>query len=438
MKILLINEVCGVTSTGSICADLAEYLMSRGHEVRVLYGRMDAPERCSGYGVRIAGKYEVALNALEARLFDNCGLAGGIVGRHGSGVGGTGRAIEFIREFEPDVVHLHNLHGYYINYKLLFEELARLQVPVIQTLHDCWALTGHCAYFDNAGCDKWKTGCGNCPQKGEYPKSILLDRSKRNLEEKVRAYGLLKNLRFVVPSKWLGEIVEESRVGRSVGSTVAAEVRVDASGAGASSAVGSTGNVVVIPNGIDSEVFAPREGNYFARKGITDKKVVLGVASLWEPRKGLDYFIELASRLPDEYRIVLVGVRDEQKKLLPANISTIARTFDRKELASIYSSAYVYLNPTLEDNYPTTNLEAICCGTPVITFDTGGSPESAQAYGIVCEKSVNAILEAIDKVESLYDSALPAGGLEAIREQFSSRVMFARYETLYCNGVRPH
>ena len=390
MKILLINEVCGVTSTGSICAELAEYLMSEGHQVRVLYGRMDAPERCSGYGVRIAGKYEVALNALSARLFDNCGL-----GNKTS----TQRAIEYIREFKPDIVHLHNLHGYYINYRMLFEELGRTGVPVIQTLHDCWALTGHCAYFDHAGCDKWKMGCGKCPQKGEYPRSILFDRSKENLKEKIKAYGRTKSMRFVVPSKWLGDIVAASRI---------------------------KGSVTVIPNGIDTDVFAPGDKDYFIRKGLTDRKVILGVASLWEPRKGLDHFIELSKVLSDDYRIVLVGIREEQKKLLPGNIITIARTFDRKELASIYSSAYVYLNPTLEDNYPTTNLEAICCGTPVITFDTGGSPESAGYYGIVCEKDTDSILKAIDKVDML-----SAEGIEDIRELFSSHLMFGRYEDLY-------
>ena len=362
MRILLINEVCGVTSTGTICADLAEYLIKRGHDVRAFYGRLDAPSRCDSYGVRIAGKSEVMLSALSARLFDNCGRGN----RHS-----TRRAIGMIRDFKPDIVHIHNLHGYYINYPMLFAALAEMNVPVVQTLHDCWSVTGHCAYFDNVGCDKWKNGCGACPQKKEYPRSVFLDRSASNLLEKKKAYDRLKNLKIVVPSTWLRDIVRSSILQR---------------------------DAVIIPNGIDTEIFRPHQTDYFEKKGLTGKKVIIGVASLWEPRKGLNFFKELSKQLSDEYRIVLVGVRQEQKK---EEIYTIDRTSDKEELASIYSGAYVYLNPTLEDNYPTTNLEAICCGTPVITFATGGSPESAEHYGIVCEKNTDSILDTISRIDSL-------------------------------------
>lgn len=393
MKILLINEVCGVTSTGTICADLAEYLSGKGHEVRVLYGRMDAPDRCRNYGIRIAGKNEVRLSALSSRLFDNCGLNN----RYS-----TLKAIKCIREFSPDIIHLHNLHGYYINYKILFEELERLGIPVVYTLHDCWALTGHCAYFDKAGCYKWKNGCGKCPQKGEYPKSLFIDRSAVNIVEKKTAYNRLKKMKVVVPSMWLRGIVAESVFGR---------------------------DAVVIPNGINTDIFRHKEENYFRKNKISDKKVVLGVASLWEDRKGLSYFVQLSKKLSDDYCIVLVGVNDN-KANLPDNIITIPRTSDRTELASIYSSAYVYLNPTLEDNYPTTNLESICCGTPVITFDTGGSPESASYYGIISEKNVDSIMEAINCVGSL-----PSDCIEEARAFFDSSRMMKQYENLYLEMI---
>lgn len=390
MKILLINEVCGVTSTGTICADLAEYLIKKGHEARVLYGRMDSPDRCREYGVRITGNVSVFLSALSSRLFDNCGLCNGSA---------TERAIEIIREFSPDVIHLHNLHGYYINYRMLFETIKSMGIPVIYTLHDCWALTGHCAYFDNLGCEKWKIGCEACPQKGGYPKSIFLDRSKRNYSEKKKVYDNLPNMKIVVPSEWLREIVKSSIFGR---------------------------DAYVIPNGIDTGIFRTRSGNYFEKLGLAEKKVILGVASLWEPRKGIDFFKELSERVSEEYRIVLVGVRAEQKNDLPESIIAISRTSNKEELASIYSSAYVYLNPTLEDNYPTTNLEAICCGTPVITFKTGGSPESATYYGMVCERNIESILDAISKVDEISRNRL-----EEARLFFDSARMHEQYECVY-------
>lgn len=390
MKILIINEVCGVTSTGTICADLAEYLLGKGHEVKVLYGRLDAPDRCASYSERIAPHKEIVMNALSARVFDNCGRGNRAAAK---------RAVSVIRDFKPDVVHLHNLHGYYINYPELFRVLAELKIPVVWTLHDMWALTGHCAYFDSCGCDKWKTGCGKCPQKKGYPKSILLDRSAVNYREKKKAYELLPDMKVVVPSRWLAGFVKESILKREA---------------------------LVIPNGVDTSVFKPGKKDYFKEKGLTDKKVVLGVASLWEPRKGIGYFIELAEKLSDEYRIVLVGVNDQQKSELPENIITIARTNDRKELAEIYSGSYVYLNPTLEDNYPTTNLEAICCGTPVITFRTGGSPESAELFGTVCEKNVDSILEAIDKA-----SEISTDKLDELRFAMDADRMKESYEALY-------
>ena len=390
MRILMINEVLGVTSTGAICSGLAEYMLARGHEVKVLYGRMAAPKRCESYGVRIASDWEVKGDAMMARLFDNCGL-----GSHKA----TDRAIEIIREFSPDVIHLHNLHGYYINYFRLLESIQKMQIPVVWTLHDCWALTGHCAYFDYCGCEKWKTGCEKCPQRKQYPKSLLLDRSSRNYQKKKEIYGRMDRLEIVVPSRWLADIVKESILAK---------------------------NVRVIPNGVDTNVFRHREGNYFLEKGLTDKKVLLGVASIWEPRKGLQYFAKLANILPDEYQVVLIGLNERQKKELPSGIIGVPRTNGQEELAYAYSSAYAFLNPTKEDNYPTTNMEAICCGTPVITFDTGGSPESAGYYGAVCEKSAEALLKAVRQIRDI-----DTEGIAKARKAFDGNVMKERYESLY-------
>lgn len=390
MKVLMINEVLGVTSTGVLCAELAEYLLSHGHEVKVLYGRLAATKRCEAYGIRIASDAEVRCNALAARLLDNCGLGN---------LASTERAVRFIREFAPDVIHLHNLHGYYVNYERLLWSIGEMRIPVIWTLHDCWALTGHCAYFDYCGCEKWQKECVHCPQSGAYPRSLFLDRSAYNYQKKKECYQALTDTKVVVPSQWLADIVRKSILDK---------------------------DAYVIPNGIDTGIFTKKAGNYFKERGLTDKKVLLGVASIWEPRKGLPFFVDLAKRLPEEYQIVLVGIKEEQKKELPRNILTIARTNDQEELAAIYSGAYAFLNPTLEDNYPTTNLEAISCGTPVITFDTGGSPESAGYYGIVCERSVEGLLKAIEGVPKIRTDSL-----EEAREAFDSVLMKQRYLALY-------
>ena len=403
MRVLIINEVCGYTSTGSICADLAEYFSSKGHLVRVLYGRMAAPDRCKNYSIRIAGRIDVGINALSARLFDNCG---------NGNIRSTKVALDYIKKFAPDIVHLHNLHGYYINYKLLFDGLKLLDIPVIYTLHDCWSFTGHCAYFDSIGCEKWMHGCEKCPQKRQYPMSWFVDRSKDNYNIKKTTYLACEKLKVVVPSVWLKKKVDRSIINHEA---------------------------VVIPNGIDTGIFSPSDDTkviilsiFVLSNNITEKKVILGVASLWEPRKGISFFNELSKIISDEFQIVLVGSIGRRYDI-PNNIITIKKVTDKKELSMIYSSAYVYLNPTLEDNYPTTNLEAICCGTPVLTFNTGGSPESAIYYGEICEKNTDSVLKAINNIDSLSGE-----GLNEARELFDVKHMMKQYEHLYEKMIKKY
>ena len=251
---------------------------------------------------------------------------------------------------EPDVVHLHNLHGYYLNMPLLFSALQLSGARVIWTLHDCWAFTGHCTHFAFAGCDKWRTHCGNYPQKCAYPASYGLDSSKRNYDDKHRLTASMTNLTLVTPSEWLAELVGQSFLKEHP--------------------------VEIIKNGIDQTAFQPTATDFKATHGIEDKFVVLGVASRWTERKGALDFIKLSRRLGPDYVIVLVGVDPALARRPPSTFITFARTESQVELVSIYSVADVFFNPTYEDNYPTTNLEAICCGTPVVTYETGGSPES--------------------------------------------------------------
>lgn len=365
MKILQINGVCGIKSTGRICTDLAEVLKENGHECLIAYGRETVPEKYNSVAFRIGTDNDVKLHGLKARLFDAAGFGSKQT---------TERFVEKIREYDPDIIHLHNIHGYYINIEVLFKYLKECGKPIVWTLHDCWAFTGHCSYFTAVDCSRWKTGCFGCPQKQKYPSSFFLDRSKQNWIKKKELFTSVKNMTVVTPSKWLAELVEKSFLGKFP--------------------------VKVINNGIDTEVFKPTYGDFRTAHRLENKKIILGVASIWGKRKGLDDFIKLAGLIDDNYVIVLVGVTEKQKNTLPCNIIGISRTNNTAELAEIYTAANVFFNPTYEDNYPTVNLEAQACGTPVITYKTGGSPESTDPCGVLPQGDVNGAIKLIEKSDA--------------------------------------
>ena len=341
MKILMINSVCGVGSTGRICTDLAQILETQGHTVKIAYGRQAAPEQFAKYGIRIGSDIEVRVNGVLTRLFDNEGF---------NAYFATKKFLRWVEEFDPDIVHLHNLHGYYLHIGLLFEYLKRANKKVIWTLHDCWTFTGHCAHFTAVDCDKWQSQCHGCPQKHVYPKAMLLSGAKQNFRKKRKVLTGVKDLTLVTPSQWLADLTRLSFLGEYP--------------------------VKVVPNGINLDVFQPAEGNLRQQYALEQKKIILGVANVWNASKGLDDFVKLAEMLDDEYKIVLIGLEEEQVKKLPKNIIGITRTNNIQELVQWYSCADVFFNPTYEDTYPTVNLEAIACGTPVVTYRTGGSPES--------------------------------------------------------------
>lgn len=364
MKILLINSVCGYGSTGKLCTDIADDLSGRGHTVVIAYGRGTAPDNFSDSTLKMGLKLNPAVHGAYARMFDTSGFGSKVA---------TLRLLQWVKEFDPDVIHLHNLHGYYINIKLLFQYLKTCNKRIIWTLHDCWAFTGHCCYFEYVRCDKWKTGCKNCGQKKEYPRNLGRDRSSSNYIRKKTLFCDVPNMTLVTPSHWLAGLVKESYL--------------------------SDYPLTIIPNWTDTDIFHPVSGDFKAKYNLQNKKIVLGVASVWDHRKGLDYFLRLNRILDDRFQIVLVGLSKMQKEKLPPDILGITRTADRNELAEIYSAADIFVNPTLEDNYPATNLEAISCGTPVISFDSGGSGESARLYGQVIEKgNMQQLVQAIENI----------------------------------------
>lgn len=343
MKVLIVNSVCGIGSTGRICIDIAQKLEAEGNEVKIAYGRVGSvPENFKKYAVRIGTEFDCRMHALQTRLFDT----------HGFGSKrATRKFLDWAEEYKPDLLWLHNIHGYYINVEMLFGWIKQHpEMQVKWTLHDCWAFTGHCTHFTVAKCNQWKTECLNCSQLCRYPACIGLSSVGKNFERKRRAFTGVKNLTLITPSKWLADLTRQSFLKKYP--------------------------VEVHYNTIDTSIFKPTPSNFKEKYGLQGKLMILGVANVWEERKGFYDFIKLSKMLDDQYVIVLVGLNENQIKKLPQNIIGITRTNNPRELAEIYTEADFFFNPTYEDNYPTVNLEAQACGTPVITYDTGGCRET--------------------------------------------------------------
>lgn len=334
MIIVQINATCGAGSTGKICVLISKLLNAQKIQNSILYSIKQSD--CSN-GIKVGSDIYIKIQALLSR----------ILGRYGFvSYWATKKIIFLLNRLKPDIVHLHNLHSHNCNIAKLLEYLREKQIKVIWTFHDCWAFTAYCQYYDMSKCDKWKTGCHECPQRKTY--SWFADRSKCLFRKKKEATRDL-NLTIITPSQWLANEVKQSFL--------------------------KAYPVKVINNGIDLFVFKPIESDFRHRYELVGKKIVLGVAFDWGPRKGLDVFVELSKRLPENYRIVLVGTNDLIDSQLPENIISIHRTQNQTELAEIYTAADVFANPTREENYPTVNMESLACGTPVVTFCTGGSPE---------------------------------------------------------------
>ncbi|SDK97282.1 glycosyltransferase [Halanaerobium congolense] len=398
MKVLQINSVYGIGSTGRIAQDLNNLLIEKGHQSYVAYGRESITE--DDNIIRIGSRFDNYFHVAVTRLLDRHGFAS---------KKSTIEFIEKIDEINPDIVHFHNLHGYYINVKILFDYLKENNKKVVWTLHDCWSFTGHCSYFDYVGCENWKTKCQNCPQKKEYPASYFIDNSKKNYIDKKIIFNKLddNNLIIVTPSDWLADLVKKSFL--------------------------KNYKIKVINNGIDLYKFRPLKSNFKDKHNMKNKLMILGVASKWTRRKGLKYFIDLANKLDDNKIIVLVGLSKNQKNKLPKNIIGIERTNDVKELIEIYSAADVFLNPTLEDNFPTTNLEALACGTPVITFNTGGSVESVNNnVGRIVEKGdIDSVIKIINKLYTGELSFDPEICVKFAKDNFDKYERYNDYLNLY-------
>lgn len=398
MNVLEINAVA-YGSTGNIMFSIADKLKSDGDNVVCTSGFTWIKCKRKDFFIT-SGIIEKTIHIILARLSGRIGF----FSKHA-----TRRLIRKMNRFKPDVIHLHNLHGWFINLPMLFDYIKTNKIPVVWTLHDCWALTGHCPHFDMIGCDKWKTECRDCPQHRQYPQS-LIDLSTYMYNKKKSWFTGVDKLTVVTPSEWLKNIVLQSYM--------------------------KDYEVCVINNGIDTSVFKPSDSNFREKNNCRNKHIVLGVSYEWNVNKGIDVFRKMAESLDDEYRIVLVGTDESIEKQLPENIIPIRRTQNREQLAEIYSAADVFVNPTREDNFPTVNIEALACGTPVITFDVGGSAEIIDE-NCGCSVPTGDIATLVDKVRMTCEERPYSEQACINRAQcFDRNEKFSEYARLLHGSVR--
>lgn len=394
--LLQINVVVNWGSTGHIAEDIGQMVLSKGWKSYIAYGRNERPSQSEL--IKVGTTRDMLWHGVQTRLLDRQGLAS---------VRATRELLKQMDAIKPDIVHLHVIHGYYLNYPLLFRYLQQHKIPTVWTMHDCWSFTGHCAHYTAKGCNRWQTGCHHCPQLDTYPQSLWADRSKKNWQEKKAAFAALESLTLVPVSNWLADELRQSFLGDKP--------------------------IVCIHNGVDTNVFSIKESDVKERLGIAGRKMLLGVASVWNKRKGLDDFCRLSEVLPPEYALVLVGLSEKQLERLPKSVIGLSRTENVQQLAELYSTAEAFLNPTWEDNFPTTNLESLACGTPVITYRTGGSVEVITPNtGYVVEPGdMNGLLEKIKLVSQRGKDVYRSLCRQYILDNFKKEDRYEEYFRLY-------
>ncbi len=390
MKIVQINATCNKGSTGKICYAISQLLNKRGIDNYILYslGNSDYEQ-----GIKYTSEKYLKRQALKSRVFGNYGF---------NSKSSTKKLISELEKIKPDIIHLHNIHSNDVNLEMLFDYIRENKIKTYWTFHDCWAFTGYCPHFDMIGCNKWEDGCEKCPQRKQY--SWFFDKSKKLYQRKKE---LIKDidLTIITPSSWLAGLVRKSFF--------------------------KDCEIKVIHNGIDLEIFKPTESDFRKQYSLEDKYILLGVAFGWGEKKGLDVFLELSKRLPDKYQIVLVGTNDEIDKLLPDNIISIHKTSNQTELAKIYSSADLFVNPTREEVLGLVNIEALACGTPVIAFETGGVPEciSSKCGRVAPKNDINAIEKEI--IDICQERPFTTEECRVQAESFEKNKKFNEYLNLY-------
>jgi len=395
--LLQINVVVNSGSTGRIAEEIGQTAMADGWKSYIAYGRNERPSQSEL--IKIGSDWDIRMHGLQTRLLDRHGLASKTA---------TKKLVRQIKKINPEIIHLHNIHGYYLNIEILFHFLEQTNIPVVWTLHDCWLITGHCVHFDYVGCEKWKTECSQCPQKTTYPASYFNDRSKKNFNLKKELFSSLPNLTLVPVSNWLANIMKESFMKNTL--------------------------VKVIHNGINTDIFRPASNQKIrAKYKLNGKFIILGVANVWSSRKGLNDFIELSKKLNTNYQIIIVGLTKKQIKIIPDHIIGIEKTENVQQLAELYTASDVFLNPTYEDNFPTTNLESMACGTPVISYKTGGSPEAInEQTGVVVKKgNLNGLASAIEHIKEKGKPFYSEACVKRVNQFYKKEGRYQEYLDLY-------
>ena len=401
-KIVEINAA-NFFSTGTIMLNIAETARKEGYEVTTFSKNTRTAQKKTIKNHKLIGTvFENTLHRYFSWYTDyqDCGS-----------YFGTKKLIRELEQISPDIIHLHDVVGWYINIGVLFKYLKKKDIPVVWTFHCCWAYTGRCIYYDYVKCEKWQKECYHCTQLEGYPESKIFDHSRWNFRRKKRLFTDLQNLTIVTPSHWLKNEVEKSFL--------------------------KDKKCIVINNGIDREIFRPRKSDFRKKHNLEAKKIILGVSAYWtQPRKGLKYLKELSEMVGDEYKVVVVGVRTNEQVEISEKMIVLPPTSNAIELAEIYTAADVFVNPTLEDNFPTTNIEAISCGTPIVTFDTGGSIEvvTEKTGMIVPQKDMEKLKKAVEQVASFKEKYIE--GCIEMSKLYNKDEKFKEYIELYNNIIK--
>ncbi len=397
MKLLQINVDANNGSNGSIAQELGKEALRRGWESYIAYGRRSVPSESTL--IRIGNDLDVKIHGIQSRLFDNHGLAS---------KSATRQFLKSVDEIRPNLIHLHNIHGYYLNYKLLFEYFKEKNIPIVWTFHDCWPFTGHCGYFESVQCEKWKTGCHSCELRKFYPKSLFLDRSSRNFRLKKSLFTSINSLHITTVSKWLMSKVRDSFFRDYPISTVY--------------------------NFVNEKIFSPNvERISRCDYGLDDRKILIGAAANWVPSKGIPDFNALADSLSDKYQIVMVGVTEEVKNQISSNVHCLPRVESPQKLAALYAEADILLNLSRQETFGMTTLEAMACGTPGISYNNTACPEvlSNDTGVIVPTGNIKAVEEAIELIEKKGKKSFKDNCVARANTIFSKNNIISQYFDVY-------